>query len=317
MLLRRRVRRERQVSAIGVAVAVNDDPDKYPVHDPDFDEPDFDPEIPSHALEEPRDPYVDRAKAELRAFFRDKPKAVFYQRQLQVIFEEKYFHWITVRALKELVEEKAIAASVLPLLGGSKTGTGSIMLYRATTYRYWKRDADEIIKLVSRFSEPSFTSALGAHGETMFDASLPTAGFLPTARKAQSYQGKNWTQTKHDLDRIFERDGVGYGVEIKNTLGYIDKEELETKVQMCRFLDLRPLFIVRYAPKNYVNLVRGEGGFTLIFKYQLYPFGHKQFAEEVRVRLMLPTDSPARIEDGTVKRLLDWHAESLVKREKK
>jgi len=104
---------------------------------------------------------------------------------------------------------------------------------------------------------------------------------------------------------------TGRRAEIKNTLGYIEKEELEVKVAMCNYLGLRPLFIVRMAPKSYVNFVEQQGGFTLIFKYQLYPFGQKEFADEVRGRLQLPADSPARIEHGTVKRLLDWHLRKL------
>jgi hypothetical protein len=147
----------------------------------------------------------------------------------------------------------------------------------------------------------------------MFDAALPTAGFLPTGRKVRSYGTAEWTETKHDLDRVFERDGVAYGAEIKNTLSYMEREELEVKINMCRHLGLRPVFIVRMAPKTYVNDVAMAGGFTLIFKYQLYPFGQKAFADEVRARLGLPTDSPLRIEDGTVKRLLDWHVKNLPK----
>jgi hypothetical protein len=289
-----------------------DDPDVDP-----FDDPDFGRETPSDAedaVAAPRDGYVDLAKADLKRFFQEKSESVFYQRQLQVMFEGKYFHWITVRALYELEEEGSIVGTAVPLLAGTETGTTvHITFYRSTSYRYWKRDADEIIKLVSRFSEPAFTSALGAQGETMFDAALPTVGFMPTGRKVRSYKGTEWTETKHDLDRIFERDGMAYGTEIKNTLGYIEKEELEIKLRMCKHLGIRALFIVRYAPKSYVDFVRQEGGFTLIFKYQLYPFGQKAFADEVRARLELPTDSPGRIADGTVKRLLDWHLRTLPK----
>jgi hypothetical protein len=278
-------------------------------YDDPFYDPDFDPEIPGELEEviaQARDSFVDSAKADLREFFSRESESVFYQRQLQVIFEGKYFHWITVRALSELVQEGILAADPLPL-----PETGTIMFYRAIGYRYWKRDADEVVRLVTRFSESSFTYALGAHGETMFDAALPTVGFMPKGRKVRSYGAAEWTETKHDLDRVFERDSVAYGVEIKNTLSYIEKVELEIKVRMCKYLGLRPLFIVRFAPKSYVNYVREEGGFTLIFKYQLYPFGQKAFADEVRARLRLPTDSPARIEDGTVKRLLDWHLKRL------
>jgi len=254
------------------------------------------------AVERPRDGYVDSAKAELKTFFAENPESVFYQRQLQVLFEKDYFHWITVRALEELVQEGSIAAEEMPL-----PGTGTMIFYRLSSYRYWKRDADEIVKLVTQFSESSFTQALGAHGETMFDAALPTAGFMPTGRNVKRYGEREWTKTGHDLDRVFEKDGIAYGTEVKNTLSYIEKNELEIKISMCRHLGLVPLFIVRMAPKSYVKLVDEVGGFTLIFKYQLYPFGRKSFADEVKARLGLPTDSPTRIAEGTVKRLLDWH----------
>jgi hypothetical protein len=61
-----------------------------------------------------------------------------------------------------------------------------------------------------------------------------------------------------------------------------------------------------------VNLIREVGGFALIFKHQLYPFGYKAFADIVKARLQLPTDCPARIEDGTVLRFLRWHEKSLA-----
>jgi hypothetical protein len=213
--------------------------------DPDFD-PFYDPEMPSEVEEifaAERDRFVDLAKADLKELSQLEPESVFYQRQLQVMFERRYFHWITVRALSELVQEGILAAEVLPL-AATETSLGIITFYRASSNRYWKRAADEIVKLVTRFSEPSFTSSLGAHGEMMFDASLPTVGFMPTARKVRSYKGIEWTETKHDLDRVFERDGIAYGTEIKNTLGYIEKEELEIKLKMCKHLGLCPLFIV-------------------------------------------------------------------------
>ena len=49
-----------------------------------------------------------------------------------------------------------------------------------------------------------------------------------------------------NLDRVFERDGIPYGAEIKNTLAYIDRGELHVKLRMCFYLGLRPLFTVPY-----------------------------------------------------------------------
>jgi hypothetical protein len=54
-------------------------------------------------------------------------------------------------------------------------------------------------------------------------------GFLPKAKDVRAFNGKEWTSTSHNLDRLFERDGASYGVEIKNTLGYIDRGEFAIK----------------------------------------------------------------------------------------
>jgi len=141
----------------------------------------------------------------------------------------------------------------------------------------------------------------------MFDAAMATGGFLPTAKNVRSFRGKTWTQTEHNLDRIFERDGTAYGAEIKNTLPYIPQSELAVKTTICQYLGLTPLFICRFAPKSYIEATRTQGGFTLIFKYQLYPFGYAALAQRVRTKLRLPVDCPKAIQEGTIQRPLNWH----------
>lgn len=208
--------------------------------DPYEYDPDYEPDIRERDEEGPRDPVVDQAKDALREFFNRERGNVFYKQQLEVIFEREFFHWVTSRALSELAAEDAIAEETEEL-----AGIGVIKLYHATPHRYWRRQGQDLIGLVARFSAPAFTSGLGAQGELMFDAALPTVGFLPSARKVKAYQGKEWTETEHDLDRVFERDGISYGTEIKNTLKYIPRDELTVKIRMCQQLALRPLFIVR------------------------------------------------------------------------
>ena len=289
----------------------------HTANDSQFDEPDFvsdyNQQETGDASEQPRrDKYIDRAKEQLLIFFEANSESLFYQRQLLVMFEDDFFHWITTRALTELVSEQKLSSETELLPQGTATPSGFITLYRANSYRYWKREAAEIAKLVAAFSSPDFTSALGSHGELMFDAALPTVGFLPRGRNIQAYNGFNWNESRHDLDRVFERDGIAYGTEIKNKLGYIEKQELDIKLKMCRMLKLRPLFIMRMAPKSYIDLIRQSGGFALIFKFQLYPLGQKALADEVRTRLRLPTDTPSRVADGTVQRFLKWHKRSLL-----
>jgi hypothetical protein len=67
-------------------------------------------------------------------------------------------------------------------------------------------------------------------------------GLCRKPKKVKKYNDKKWKKTGHDLDFVFMRDGVTYGCEIKNTLGYIDKEELEVKLEMCAYFGIKPLF---------------------------------------------------------------------------
>jgi hypothetical protein len=152
-------------------------------YEPDFD--DFEEE------RRPRDAMVDTAKEALRDLFKRERKEVFYKRQLQVIFEDRFFHWITDRALKELAAKGHIAQDTEEEIPVIK----HITFYRANSHRFWRRQAAEIVALVKRFSDPEFTYALGAHGEQMFDAALPRFGFMPRGAKVRSYGGKSWVKT--------------------------------------------------------------------------------------------------------------------------
>jgi hypothetical protein len=74
---------------------------------------------------------------------------------------------------------------------------------------------------------------------------------------------------------------------------------------------------MRMAPKTYIHLINEAGGFALIFKYQLYPFGAEELVKRVREEMSLegmgfPVDSPKAIEAGTIERFLKWHLKTYV-----
>ncbi len=252
------------------------------------------------------DPAVQELEPLLSALFEDNPETVFYETQLAVRFEDRFFHWVTSRTLKELRESGKVASALQEL-----TPNTPLRFYFNRRYRYWKRKAEEVRKLVLSFSDPVFTRALGAQGELLVDAGLPRVGFQPLADTVRSWDGKNWLETNHDLDRIFRRDGISYGTEIKNRLGYIPREEFAVKLRMCEALNLVPLFIARMMPRTYIQQVRQAGGFSLIMKHQFYPMSHRALALQVRTELGLPVDCPTRLQDSTLQRFLNWHEGKL------
>jgi hypothetical protein len=252
------------------------------------------------------DPAVARATSQLRKFFSENPQGVFYENQLCIFFEDASFHWVTSRALKMMRLDGEIGSELQ-----HNPPHVTLRFYFHRRNRYWKRRAAEIRKLVQTFSEQSFTESLGQQGETMIDAGLPRVGFMPVARDVRTWQGWEWTQTGHDLDRVFTRDGVHYGAEIKNKLSYIDQAEFRAKLAMCNSLRLIPLFVARMMPKTYIKNVTDAGGFVLLMKYQFYPFAHRSFARTVASELALPVDCPACLSQSTLDRFLNWHLRKL------
>ena len=260
--------------------------------------------------EEIEDAYVERAREDLAEVINARPGDVFYERQLQVRFERRFYHWITSRALDQLAQDGAVASRTLALAFGESGGEVTLRFFFSKKLRYWTRKANEVSKLVAAYCDPAFNAAVGHQAEMLFDAALARQGFLPVAENAREYLGRRWEASGHNLGRIYVRDGVGYGAEIKNKLAYVEWPELEVKAEMCRALGLIPLFIVRAMPKSWIwEVVSKWDGFVLVFGYQLYPFGHASFARRVKETLGLPVDCPRAIGGGTIKRLLSWHEE--------
>lgn len=248
----------------------------------------------------------DQARAALELFFERHREAVFFSRQLEVQNENEWYHWITNRALRELAGRGFIRTDIRPLTTG-----GSIHLMWHKQYRYYRRDAKRIVRLVEECSDPNIGGSLGLPGEALVLEGFARSQFIMRSRHARSFSGRTWTASDHDLDFIFERDKQAYGVEVKNTLRYIDYAEFQTKIRMCQTLGIMPGFAARMLPRSWIHELNGLGGFALILKYQLYPWAHRDLARRVRGELGLPVDAPRALEDGTMGRFLRWHGERL------
>jgi hypothetical protein len=165
--------------------------------------------------------------------------------------------------------------------------------------------------LVEEYADPNIGGVVGLHGEFMVLEGFARCEFVMRGRNTREFGGRSWTLTGHNLDFIFERDGLAYGVEVKNTLGYMDYDEFHTKVEICQFLGLRPVFAARMLPKTWINELVLAGGYGLILKYQLYPWSHKELAKRVARELGLPVDAPRALAEGTMQRFLGWHRKHL------
>ena len=90
--------------------------------DVDFDPEDLEPEPPR------RDARQDEAAEELMRIFAANPRRVFFSRQLEVWLEDRWFHWITNRALRALADDGVVRTETREL----KTAASAQVVYETT-----------------------------------------------------------------------------------------------------------------------------------------------------------------------------------------
>jgi hypothetical protein len=265
----------------------------------DYDEPDFEPEP------EEEDKWEQKAVEVLGEFFEKHKERVFYYRQIEVFHEDLFFHWVINRALHRIID-----GTVLTEEDKLSYGTAIKFIWHKSL-RYYRRERKRVKKLVEEYSDPNVGAHLGLNGELITLEGFARKQFLLVERHANSYRGKVWPEGKHNLDFIFEKDSVAYGMEVKNQLRYPDYDEMKRTMKICEYLGVRPVFVVRMMPKNWVYEVRQAGGFVLILKYQLYPLSHRPIAKRVAGELGLPVDSPKELKESTMERFLKWHRKNV------
>ena len=175
---------------------------------------DFSTEDYVDSLPRPADPAERRARNVIRKFFEKHRERVFFSRQIEVIHENDFFHWLSARAIRDLVAEGIILSETRKPATG-----GEIHLLWHAGYRYHRRAAEKLVRLVEEYASPNVGGALGSHGELIVLEGFAQQRFILAGRNTNEYGGRRWSETGHDLDFIFERDGRVYGVEVKNTLG--------------------------------------------------------------------------------------------------
>jgi len=119
------------------------------------------------------------------------------------------------------------------------------------------------VGLVEEYADPYIGGALGLHGEAMILEGFARKQFVMHGRNTRTFGDREWTYSEHDLDFIFERDGVAYGIEVKNTLGYMDYRELQIKIALCQEIGVRSVFAARMLPRTWINEIIGAGGFAV------------------------------------------------------
>ena len=71
---------------------------------------------------------------------------------------------------------------------------------------------------------------------------------------------------------------------------------------MCKHFGVRPLFIMRYSPKTYNDMIIKRDGFVLLLKAQIYDISQKNLVEKIKNNLCYEVDCPRAIPAGIIDR---------------
>ncbi|MFA5366048.1 MAG: hypothetical protein WC325_12775 [Candidatus Bathyarchaeia archaeon] len=259
-----------------------------------------------------KDKYIQLAKPIVKAKFQDRlgipQKIPYHLTQIEVIWENDFFHWITGQAANQLVEEKFLSK----IETSTKTQDKVVFFFNAKldtpdSKKQVLKHVKIHCQLIDKYSDDEILKNLGKHLEALVRAELRAQGFTIAETHSNKYNERKWTKTNHNLDFIAEHHSnkLTIGVEVKNTLQMMKKDEIEIKLQICDYLKITPVFAVRWL-KPYADMVKTRGGFSWMFKTQIYPLGNEQLTQTLYNRLELPVKVRTDLPEKTIPIFQKW-----------
>jgi hypothetical protein len=245
--------------------------------------------LTSNNRQDKQAPYIQQAKNAIKEFFRWR-KAPFHFRQLQVLFETQFFHITTAQAIYELINDGLLQP--IPYQAGANKVTfvvPSLVASSPKAQRSLESHMRTKARVIAKYDSPDVSKDLGDYFEALVKQELRANQLRIDSIHTNSYKGKQWTRSNANLDIIanFE-DGRAFGMQAKNELKSMEKDELLVQLEICDYLGITPIFIVRYMPWSLVPLVRAKGGLVLTLGTQIYPLGYRKVCQQIQDKLSLP-----------------------------
>jgi hypothetical protein len=238
--------------------------------------------------------------------------SVFYMKQIEVIFEDRYPHDITGKAVKRLAEDGFLRQDERYY----REGMSAIFVWRRDL-RWKATEMKQKLQLMAAFTDDEVNDGCGKYAEILFSHMFDKNGFEIVARHANKVKGKKWTKSGRNLDFVIEKDGILYGVEVKNRFDYMKPDEFADKVEMCQFLGLLPVFPIRCPSPSQFTLMGDANGLALKFKTRIFPPSRQKLVTDVWNNFRLPVNVWERILPPIEKNFLDYHKRQCKRIDKK
>lgn len=252
-------------------------------------------------------------EAELRIIKIVEENKVVTDRELKVRLEKDFFPWVVSRGLKNLIPSKVREVGY----PGRRVSGGTESFYVLVDTSY--DDVQDLIKIKRRIANMvadvlTGVSDVSRFAEDLFEDAFSKLGFMMHGRDVSSFKGKNASGIKGkeppNLDFVVEKDGLIYGVDVKNWIRYEynSRQDIEQKVTVALALDVIPWIIARYVDKDmiYTNIY-SKGGVAYPYISLLLPPNLRSLAEDANRYLGYPVLAVDSLPDYKVKWMEKLH----------
>jgi len=244
-----------------------------------------------------------------------KNQGVVYDREIRYRLESKYPHDVTKNAIDQLLKEGKIKKTNVP----GRRGAGDMpnVFYRLPGSDYRRLIQKMREKLDLSIFIAGVSKEMGRHAEIVWWKAFKKHGWklIPereeeVGRGIREHKGRV-ASVNNDIDFVAEKDGVEYGVEIKNGLGYPD--DLYWKFRVAAELNLIPMIIARWLNPAQINLIPKLGGVYIIYKDAIYSTTYKEVIDRIRSILNLPIEARNEIDEEFFKRKVEETHKNVLK----
>ena len=226
---------------------------------------------------------------------------VAFNRELRYRLESEFPHDVVGHAIEKLRKEGKIKQYGVPGRKGAEDMPNVFYALPGKDYRSLLPKAKEKLELAAvihwisssmgRYAEEVWFEAFKERGWEVYPSTVESIG------RVREFKGREALKdTRVGIDFIVEKDGVAYGVEVKNRLPYPD--DLFEKILVAVDLDLVPLIIARWLNPSQVRAIRELGGFYVIYKTAIYSPTYKEIVDKAVKILGYPIECRERIDDS-------------------
>ncbi len=247
--------------------------------------------------------------------FTNQSLKVAYDREIRYRLEGTFAHDAIGKAIRRLESNKQLLKTGIP----GRRGTADLPIQ---FYKLPQSDYKELLPIIRKKLDLSafitgVANEMGRHAETVWwrafkrnqwevypDNEEPPLGI-------KEYEGRR-ASTEHDIDFIAKKDGITYGVEVKNGLNYPD--DLYWKFTVAVELGTIPLIVARWLNPGQVPVIRNLGGAgPVLFKEAIYSTTYSPLIKEIKEFLGTPVTARDEIDDDYFQKKLDPLHDSVKK----